>query len=56
MTLTMKVIIYLCRLTCDSWINHLRTSGSELGWDMRFELVFSFEMMLGAPVGSPLGY
>ena len=54
--LRMKSIIYLCRITCDSYVPRLRTSGSEIDWDMGFELVFSVEMVMGSPVGSPFGY
>ena len=32
------------------------TSGSELGWNLGFELVFSVDMVLVVPVGYPLGY
>ena len=52
----MKSIGYLCRLTSDSWPPHMRTSEYEFVCDMVFELGFSVEMVLGAPVGSPLGY
>ena len=52
----MKSIRYLFRLTCDSWILCLRTSGSELGWALVFELGFSVGMVLGEPVEYILGY
>ena len=52
----MKIIRYIFRLTCDFWFLHLKTSGSELVWALVFELVFSEDMVLGAPVVSPLGY
>ena len=52
----MKSIIYLCRLTCDSCLPLLRTSGSEIVWALGFELGSSVDMVLLAPVGSPLGY
>ena len=32
------------------------TSGSDLGWDLVFELGFSVDMMMVVPIGSPLGY
>ena len=32
------------------------TSGSDLGWDLVFELGFSVDMMMVGPIGSPLGY
>ena len=56
MILRMKTIIYICRFTCASWLPHLRTSGSELGWYLVLEIVFSVDMVLGAPVGYPLGF
>ena len=34
----------------------MRTSGSEIDWDMGFELGFSVEMVMGSSVGSPFGY
>ena len=49
-------IRYIWRLTCVSWLPTLITSGSELGWNLGFELGFSVNMVLVAPVGSPLGY
>ena len=52
----MKIIRYICRVTCSSWIPRLRTSGSNIGWDLGFELGFSVDIVLGAPVGSQLGY
>ena len=52
----MKSIRYLCILTSASWIHRLITSGSELVWDMEFELGFSVGMVLGAPVEYPLGH
>ena len=52
----MKSIIYLFRLTCTSWLPCLRTSGSELGWDLGFEILFSVNMVLGVPVVYQLGY
>ena len=36
----MKSIIYLCILTCDSCLTKFRTSGSEIGWTLGFELGF----------------
>ena len=36
----MKSIIHLCIITCDYWILCLRTSGSELGQALDFELGF----------------
>ena len=32
------------------------TSGSDILWNLGFELVFSGDMVLVAPIGSPLGY
>ena len=52
----MNIIRYLCRLTCASWIPCLRKSGCEIGWALVFEIRFSVDMVLVAPVGSPLGY
>ena len=34
----MNSIVFIFRLTCDSWIPPLRASGSDLGWDLGFEL------------------
>ena len=34
----------------------MRTSGSEIVWALGFELGSSVDMVLLAPVGSPLGY
>ena len=34
----------------------MRTSGFDIGWSLVFEIVFSVEMVLIAPVGYPLGY
>ena len=52
----MKIIIYLCTLTCVSWLPRLSISGSELGWALVFELSLSYGMALGSPVGSPIRY
>ena len=54
-TRRMKSIRYLCRITCASCISHLITSGSEIGWPLGFELVFSVGMVLVSPVGYPIG-
>ena len=51
-----KSIKYICRLTCASCIPILKTSGSELGWDLGFERGFSVGMVLVAPIGYPLRY
>ena len=51
-----KIIGYLCRLTCDSWITNLRTYVSDLGWAQGFELCFPVVLVLGEPVGYLLGY
>ena len=51
-----KSIIHICRLTCASGIPCLRTSGYNIGRDLGFERIFSVDMVLGTPVGSPLGY
>ena len=50
----MNSIIFLCKLTCDSWIPSLRESGYELIWAMGFEIGSSVHMVLGAPVVTPL--
>ena len=47
---------FLCRITCTSWIPRLRTSGSDIGWDMGFELILLVGMVRVAPIGSPLVY
>ena len=52
----MKSIRYIFRLTCDSWLLCLRTSGSVLGWALVFELGFSVGMVLEDPVEYILGY
>ena len=49
-------MIYICRLTCASWLPSLRVSRSELGWDIGSELGFSVGMVLGSPIGYPLGH
>ena len=52
----MKSIKYICRLSRDSWLPRLRTYGSELDWALGFDLGLLVNMVLVAPVGSPLGY
>ena len=52
----MNSIIFLCRLACASWIRCLRTSGSELWCALGFEISLPVCTVLGALVGSPLGY
>ena len=52
----MKSIRYICRLNCYSWMYCLRTSGSELVWDLGFELGSPVDMVLGVYVRSPLRY
>ena len=52
----MKGIGYLCRLTSASCPPHMRISEYELVWDLVFELEFLVNMVLVAPVGSPLEY
>ena len=52
----MKIIRYIFRITCASWLPHLRISGSDIGWYLGSELGLSVGMVLLAPVGSPLGY
>ena len=51
----MKIIRYLCRLTCASWLTRLRTSRSYLCWTIVFGLGFSVSIVMGAPAGYPLG-
>ena len=34
----------------------MRTSRSEIGWALRFELEFTVGMVIGAPVGYPIEY
>ena len=49
-------IIYFCKLTCASWLPHLRTSRSDLGWVLVFKIGLSAEMVLVAFVGYILRY
>ena len=51
-----KPIRYLFRLTCASFIPRLRTSRSELGRYLWFELGFPVRFMKEAHVGYPIGY
>ena len=52
----MIIIKYIWILPCASWLPPLITSGSDILWNLGFELVFSGDMVLVAPIGSPLGY
>ena len=52
----MKIIRYICGLTCASFHPNLRTSGSDLGWALVFEIGFSVDIVLEAPIGYPIGY
>ena len=52
----MKRIRYISRLTCASFLTRLRKSGSDTAWVMGFNLGFSVDTVMGAPIGSPLGY
>ena len=56
MILRMKIIRYIFRITCASWLPLLIKPGSKLGWDLGFELGFSVDMVPVAPVGYPLGH
>ena len=56
MTWRINIIIFICRLTCESWLPRLRASGSELGWALRSELDFSVGVVLGATAGSSQEY
>ena len=56
MILRTTIIKYICALTCASWLPHLITSGSELGWDLGFEFGLQVRMVMEVPAGSPLGY
>ena len=56
MILSMKNIIYICRLAYVSWLPWSRISGSELGLDMGFELDLTVSMVMVSPVEYPLGY
>ena len=48
MIFSINSIIFLCKISCDYWLTHLRPSGSEIVWSMGFELDFSVGMVLGA--------
>ena len=48
--------IFIRRLTCAYWFPRLRAYGSDLGWDLIFELGLSVVMVLGAPFRYPIGY
>ena len=50
----MNSIIFLCIITCDSWILSWRASWSDIGCDLGFELGLSVGTMMVAPVGYPL--
>ena len=52
----MNSIRFLCRLMCASWLPCLRISGSELDWDLVFELGLPVDMVLGSPDGYTLVY
>ena len=52
----MRIIRYIWILPCFSWLPSLIPYGSEREWALGFELGFSVDMVLVAPVGSPLGY
>ena len=51
-----RIIIFLCIITCASWLTFLRESGSEFVWDLVYEWCLSVGMFLGATVGSSLEY
>ena len=51
-----RIIIFLCIITCASWLTCLRESGSEFVWDLVYEWCLSVGMFLGATVGSSLEY
>ena len=52
----MKIIIYVCRLTCAYWLPFLRAYGYDIGCKMGFVFGFSVGMVLVEPVGYTLGY
>ena len=56
MILRMKVIRFLCRITCAPWIPFLRVYRSNIIWALVFELVLSIGIVLGVPGGYPLAY
>ena len=52
----MESIGYILRLTCVSWLPHLRSSGSEIFCDQGYKLGLSVGMVLRASVGYLLRY
>ena len=46
-----KLLYIFCRIFCASCIPHLRTSRSDIGWALGFDLGFTFGIFMGAPVG-----
>ena len=56
MILNMNINISIFILTCASWLPRLIIYGSELVWDVGFDLGLSVVMVLGAPIGYPRGY
>ena len=47
---------YLCTLVCASGFSVLRKAGSDIGWALGIEPGFSYGVVLGSLVRSPLGY
>ena len=50
----MNSIIFIYKLTCESWIPCLRAYGYGLCWYLLFELVFPVGMVMVVPVGYPV--
>ena len=51
---SMNSILIPHRITCVSWLPHLRSSGSEIFCDQGYKLGLSVGMVLREHVGSPL--